>query len=36
MAYQPPADQVALGLELKQKYGIHDAAYMTSCYTCHR
>ena len=36
MAYKPEGDQVAMGLELKKKYGIHDAAYMTSCYTCHR
>jgi hypothetical protein len=36
MAYEPPADQEKLGLELKKQYGIHDAAYMTSCYTCHR
>jgi hypothetical protein len=25
-----------LGAELKKQYGIHDSAYMTSCYTCHR
>lgn len=28
--------QKAVGLHLKQEYGIRDAAYMTSCYTCHR
>ena len=28
--------QLAAGLELKKEYGIRDAAYMTSCYTCHR
>lgn len=28
--------QLELGLELKKQYGIHDAAYMTSCYVCHR
>ena len=28
--------QEKLGLELKEKYGIHDTAYMTSCSTCHR
>lgn len=28
--------QYELGTELKQKYNVHDAAYMTSCYTCHR
>jgi hypothetical protein len=35
-----PADvlkaQLQVGNELKAKYGIHDASYMTSCYTCHR
>ena len=28
--------QRELGLELKEKYNVHDMAYMTSCYTCHR
>ncbi len=28
--------QYELGTELKQKYNVHDSAYMTSCYTCHR
>ncbi len=28
--------QLALGLDLKKKYGVHDAAYMTSCSRCHR
>jgi len=32
----PNGDQLSLGLELKKKYGVHDAAYMTSCSTCHR
>jgi hypothetical protein len=36
MDYKPAGDQITIGLELKKKYGIHDAAYMTSCYTCHR
>ncbi|HZZ42993.1 MAG TPA: cytochrome c3 family protein [Tepidisphaeraceae bacterium] len=36
MDYKPAGDQIAIGLELKQKYGIHDAIYMQSCYTCHR
>lgn len=41
-----PADQVtnmdyktgdeAAGKELEKKYGVHSAAYMTSCSTCHR
>lgn len=29
-------DQIDLGNKLKKQYGIHDAAYMTSCYVCHR
>jgi hypothetical protein len=29
-------DQMELGKKLKSLYGIHDAAYMTSCYVCHR
>jgi hypothetical protein len=28
--------QKVVGTELKKQYGIHDSAYMTSCYTCHR
>lgn len=28
--------QEQLGLELKKQYNIHDATYMTGCYTCHR
>ena len=28
--------QLRVGNELKAKFGIHDSAYMTSCYTCHR
>jgi hypothetical protein len=37
MAWQPPGgDQLSLGNELKVKYGIRDAAFMTSCTTCHR
>ncbi len=28
--------QLALGLQLKQQYGIRDAAYMQACSTCHR
>lgn len=37
MAWLPPGgDQLAIGRELKQTYNIHDAAYMTSCSTCHR
>jgi hypothetical protein len=29
-------EAAALGTKLKQDYQIHDTAYMTSCYTCHR
>ena len=32
-AYEPPADQLALGLSLKEQYRIHTR---TSCSTCHR
>ena len=32
-AYQPPADQLALGRSLAREYGIHTR---TSCSTCHR
>jgi len=32
-AYEPPADQVALGSRLVKEYGIHTR---TSCSTCHR
>jgi hypothetical protein len=28
--------QKVVGEFLKQEYKIHDAGYMTSCYTCHR
>jgi hypothetical protein len=28
--------QLRTGLELKEKYRIHDEAYMTACSTCHR
>ncbi len=31
-----PQEQQKVGLELKKQYGIRDAAYMTSCSTCHR
>ena len=29
-------DAAELGAQLKKEYKIHDAAYMQSCYTCHR
>jgi len=36
MAYEAPADQIALGLELKSEYNVADVAHMTSCSVCHR
>jgi hypothetical protein len=32
----PGVDPLELGAQLKKDYKIHDVAYMTSCYTCHR
>jgi len=44
MQYKPEAKegeselaaQLRVGKEIKEKYKIHDEAYMTSCSTCHR
>ena len=37
LAWTPPdGDQLKIGLELKEKLGIRDVGYMTSCSTCHR
>lgn len=36
MSWKPDGDQLTLGLELKKQYQIRDAAFMTSCSTCHR
>ena len=36
MAYQPPPDQLELGLRLKREYNISDSRHMTSCSVCHR
>jgi hypothetical protein len=36
MAYEPPADQIALGLRLKREYGVADVRHLTSCSICHR
>ncbi len=36
MQYEPPADQIALGLKLKAEYNIAGAEHMTSCSVCHR
>jgi hypothetical protein len=35
MAYQAPADQLSLGLELKKRYNVNTEV-LTSCSTCHR
>jgi Cytochrome c7 and related cytochrome c len=36
MAYEVPADQLELGLRLKQEYKVSDITHMTSCSVCHR
>jgi hypothetical protein len=36
MAYEPPSDQLALGLRLKQEFRISNVEHMTSCSVCHR
>jgi len=36
MAYEPPADQIALGLRLKKEYNVANREHMTSCSVCHR
>jgi len=38
MGWQRPqgADPFVFGVDLRKQYKIHDYAYMTSCYTCHR
>jgi len=36
MKYEPPADQIALGLRLKDEYNVSSAEHMTSCSVCHR
>jgi len=36
MAYEPPADQTALGMRLKKDYRISGPEHMTSCSVCHR
>jgi hypothetical protein len=35
-AYEPPANQRALGEALVREYGIRDARQLTSCSVCHR
>jgi hypothetical protein len=36
MKYQPPADQLALGRELAQRYQVRSPQALTDCWTCHR
>jgi hypothetical protein len=36
MAYRAPANQLELGLNLKQQYGIASVEHLTSCSVCHR
>jgi hypothetical protein len=36
MAYEAPADQLALGLRLKQEYNVASKQHLTSCSVCHR
>jgi NAD-dependent SIR2 family protein deacetylase len=36
MAYQAPANQLELGLQLKKDYNVADITHMTSCSVCHR
>jgi hypothetical protein len=35
-AWQPPADQIAQGLILKQQYNIRSKLQLTNCSICHR
>jgi len=36
MNYEAPADQLALGLRLKNEYHVADVRHLTSCSVCHR
>jgi hypothetical protein len=36
MLYEPPADQLALGRQLKAEYNVANAEHLTSCSVCHR
>jgi hypothetical protein len=36
VAYQAPANQLELGLRLKDEYNVSDARHLTSCSVCHR
>jgi hypothetical protein len=34
--WQPPADQLARGMELRKRYGLRTTRELTDCSTCHR
>jgi hypothetical protein len=36
MAYQAPANQIELGLQLKKEYNVASVQHLTSCSVCHR
>jgi len=36
MGYEPPANQLELGLRLKEEYHVANAAHLVSCSVCHR
>jgi NAD-dependent SIR2 family protein deacetylase len=36
MAYEAPADQLALGMRLKREYNVASVRHLTSCSVCHR
>src|SRR6202163_3799478 len=36
MAYEAPADQLALGIRLKREYNVASVRHLTSCSVCHR
>jgi hypothetical protein len=36
MLYQPPADQLTLGRQLKAEYNVASVEHLTSCSVCHR
>ena len=36
MLYEPPDDQLALGLQLKAEYNVASVEHLTSCSVCHR
>ena len=36
MTYEPPANQLEIGLALKQQYNVASVEHLTSCSVCHR